>query len=160
MYKKHLSDNRPKINQMIRLIRKQAGYDQAEAAEIMGMKYDTFAKKERNGNISIEWAIEFARKMGVSPTILKSVFDDDTQNELENNTEWKMILDSTNTGLTLTANTPENPLEKLYGKPQKTENKKTITYELNATEQSVIDTFRRLSKDKRQNVFDFMNNIK
>ena len=43
MAKQKPKENRPQINQRIRQIRKSIGLTQQEAAEKLGMKYDTFA---------------------------------------------------------------------------------------------------------------------
>jgi Mg/Co/Ni transporter MgtE len=152
-------------------IRNDAGYTQPEAAALMEMKYDTFAKKERNGKITVEWAIEFAKRIGRDPSVFKCVFDLDPDENFFGSDKWKKLLKNPSQAMVLTAKSPDDITERLYGTVNNqiktnTENKpysedqKGATYELDATEQCVINIFRKLPKEDRQEVFNFINDKK
>lgn len=171
MSKHSPKSNRPRLNKVVERIRSDAGYTQPEAAALMEMKYDTFAKKERNGKITVEWAIEFAKRIGRDPSVFKCVFDLDPDENFFDSDKWKKLLKNPSQGMVLTAKIPDDITERLYGtvKPDienniendpSFEKQKSKIYELDATEQGVINVFRKLSKEERQEVFNFMNNKK
>ena len=148
------ASDRPLINQIIRKTRSELGLSQDEVAEKMGMKSDTYSKKERLGNITVEWAIEFANAVGVSPEIFKEVFNEKKENE-------PLIFEPQN-GDKFNLNSPKDFIDTIYGKakPQQEKKKKTTTYELDSTECTIIDTFRDFSKPKRAEALTALNNIK
>lgn len=169
---KHDSNNNcPSANQMLKKIRSDLNLNQYDVAEKMGMLYDTYSKKERCGNITFDFAIKFSKVLGVDPYLFAQVLGDGENKDSKANE--KILITPPEAATVLTVRDSSNIEEILYGntqkpkeepKPQNEEPKskksKGIVYELNATEQGVINTFRRLSPDKRQEVFDFMNKIK
>ena len=90
---------RPLINQKIREARKSKKLNQHQVAEKMGMLYDTYSKKERNGKITLDWLWEFCDAIQVSPSYFADVFG-----SVENPNE-KLIF-----------RTKETVVDRLYGK--------------------------------------------
>jgi len=73
-------DNNNLINQRIAGYRKLAGYTQSQAADLLGMKRNTYARMEKHGNPSPEMLKKIAEAFNVKITML--LYGKDTE-ELE-----------------------------------------------------------------------------
>lgn len=149
---------RPSINQIIRQARKDLKLNQAQVAEKMGMKVDTYSKKERFGNITIDWALEFANAVGVDPAIFSAVFEAPKPQTLNFTPE---------TGEVFTFKTRTDGIDRIYGKPKdddkkedKNNDKNPFPFTLNATEKSLVETFHYLSKSQQNEILTFANEVK
>ena len=147
MSKHKLIDERPLANQKIRQARKEKGLTQRQAAEKMGMLYNTYQKMECKGNVRCDWILQFCDALDVPRSFFKEIFDDVPQPDLKN-------------GKRLTFRSPSTVEKQLYGdEPSQEdeqpfiseENNKTIMVELSHTDNAVINTYRGLSKSKQKN---------
>ena len=55
------------INKRIKYYRKKAGYLQSDMAQILNMKYDTYSKLERKGNIDCKTLIKLSDVLHINP---------------------------------------------------------------------------------------------
>ncbi len=148
------------INKMIKKIRKDLKLTQADVAKKMNMKLDTYSKKERLGNITIDWAHEFAKAVGVNPAVFKSVF------ETENKLNFTPV-----DGTKLIFNDPNDFWNKVY-KPviEETKTEPALEVPKNASpnfsfkpsvkEHSLFETIHYFSKENQQKVIDLVNQLK
>ena len=122
----------------------------------MGILYNTYQIIERRGNITFDWVLKFCEVFDVPRSFFKEIFTDEPSldDELPKNLTFKV------------QSTIE---EKLYGdssvkeedpKIIKEVNNKTIMVEITHTENSLINTYRGLSKAKQKEFRDFINSIK
>ncbi len=58
------------INKRIKYYRKKAGYLQSDIAKILNMKYDTYSKLERKGNIDCKTLIKISEILHINPLYL------------------------------------------------------------------------------------------
>lgn len=147
MSKHKALNERPLINQKIREVRKAQKLTQPEVADRMGMLYDTYSKKERSGKITIDWLVEFSNAVGVSPAVFKDVLS---------------TIETEEPRKTFTFEQPSRVEELLYGNSDKkaetkVSEEKESGFQLSATEKSIIDIYRGLSKAKQKEVRDYIS---
>ena len=162
MAKQEFNSKCPKANKKLHDIRKELKLSQYNVADKLGLLYDTYSKKERSGNITFAFAIEFSNALGVDPYRFADVLKDDKYDIPEPENPF-----SSPKGTVLKANEPNSVIERFYGKnaeePEEVTEpkaKKTVSYELDATEQCLMDTFRSFTKSKRNEAFDYLNNLR
>ncbi len=155
---KHPFSERPAINQKLHMLRKELGLTQDEAAKLMNMKYDTYAKKECYGKLTFEWVLEWARTLGVKPARFAEVFleDDDviaTQKGPYETTPEK--------GKTFILNSPTSGIIDIYEKSQTKEKaKKEFLFDLSDTEFCLVNTFHDLTLAEQKIVIKCINQIR
>lgn len=151
MSKHKLVGERPLANQKIREARNLKGITQRQAAEKMGMLYNTYQKMECKGNVRCDWILEFCEALDVPRSFFKEIFEDVPSPDSKK-------------GKTITFRSPSTIEGILYGDDPAqedkssitTDNKNTIWVELSHTENAVIDTYRGLSKSKQKEVREFI----
>lgn len=165
MARQNPKENRPLINQKIYQIRKSLGLTQQEAAKKMNMKYDTYAKKERCGNITVKWALRFAEAMGVDPSCFNDVF--------QKNGVYNPIDFTPTKPEVFRMEDPMSGIIKLYPDTGKSTNQEEanimiketakteyIEFTLDPTEKSIIRTYRVLSKPQQKQALEFINELR
>ncbi len=148
---KHKSiSTRPLINQKIRDARKLKKLNQHQVAEKMGMLYDTYSKKERNGKITFDWLWEFCDAIQISPSFFADVFED----EPKPIQKFKFGTEPTVEDMLYGKTIPKNPEPVV-----KDESEKIFDFEPTDTEISVLKTYHGLSKSKQKEVLKFMTSL-
>lgn len=148
---KHKSINeRSLINQKICEARKLKKLNQYQAAEKMGMLYDTYSKKERNGKITVDWLLEFCDAIQISPSFFADIFAEEPK-PLK---DFKFGTEPTVEDILFGKTTPKNPKPVVESKTQK-----IFDFEPTATEISVLKTYHGLSKSKQKEARDFIDSI-
>lgn len=147
---------RPLANQKVREARKMKGLTQRQAAEKMGMLYNTYQVIERKGNIRYDWILKFCEALDVPKSFFKDIFVDEPP--IEREAPKKFVFE-----------TPKTIEEKFYGGEAvkeaesnilSRENKKTVIIEVTHTENGLINTYRDLSKPKQKQARDYINSLK
>ena len=148
---KHKSiSTRPLVNQKVREARKLKKLNQRQVAEKMGMLYDTYSKKERNGKITFDWLEEFCDAIQISPSFFADVFDCESKPIKGFTFETEPTVEDILYGKT----GPKNPEPVV-----KAESEKIFDFEPTDTEISVLKTYHGLSKSKQKEVLKFMNSL-
>ncbi len=162
MAKQKPKENRPQINQRIRQIRKSLGLTQQEAAQKMGMKYDTYAKTERCGDITFSWALKFAKTMGVDPSCFNDVFKSEVSEPLVFTPVKSEVLRAADPMAGIIRLYPDEGKNKEETYILVKENGKADEFEftLNATEKSLIKTYRTLTKSEQKQSLEFINGLR
>lgn len=150
---KHPFKERPAINQKIYMLRKELGLTQPEVAKLMGMKYDTYAKKECNGNITFDFVFKWAKTLNVDPVRFSEVFDIelDPENPYETQPE---------PGKTFILKSPNNGIIDIYDKQQaKSKEKNKLNFELTDDDFCVVKTFHFATKSEQTEIKNFINKL-
>ena len=140
------------MNQKIREARKSKNLNQHQAAEKMGMLYDTYSKKERNGKITYDWLLKFCTALEISPSFFSDVFVDEPKTIQKFRFETEPTVETILYGKSSTD-------KKEFEPAVKAETKKMFEFEPSDTEISVLNTYHGLSKSKQKEVREFINSI-
>jgi transcriptional regulator with XRE-family HTH domain len=128
------------INERIRMYRNAAGYTQEAAAEVLGMKKNTYAHMERYGNPTPALILKLAQLYNVDVNILLSGQKQHTKTESPN-----------------TSDKPEPPTRfSDYDKPLINNSSDILT----ATEKSVIGGFKALKPDQKRQIIELINTMR
>ncbi len=125
------------INQRIAVFRKLCGFSQAKMAEFMEMNTSTYSQMERRGKISSDMIIKLSEVLGVEPV------------ELILGTEHKKQESAI-------ADSRGDKTERKTDNPPKLPQPPEGLYRLTNREQNIIKIFRASSKQKQDDICDFI----
>ncbi len=137
------------VNERIKYYRNQKKLNQTELGAKLGLKCSTYSQMERQGNISVDMALEIAKVLDVDPDLI-----------IYGETNSRPIEITPTKPQTLTAKDTLTVLD-IYKNPQKPEpSTEENEYVLNATEETIIDIYRGLPKEKQKKMYDFVNELR
>ncbi|MBR4910024.1 MAG: helix-turn-helix domain-containing protein [Clostridia bacterium] len=126
------------LNKRISTYRKLAGYTQQTAADALGIKKTTYARMELHGNPTPDMLVKIAKLYNVSPMLLLFGID---SNRFEDSK-------------------PDDPPMRLSDNNINLFRPTTVTeITLTVNEKNCIKICRKLSKEQRSEVMDFINKL-
>ena len=133
------------INERIRYYRRQKKFNQTQLGEKLGLKCSTYSQMERQGNITVDMAIEIAKVLGINPDLI--IYGHEKSNKL----------DFTATKPQTISLSEKKPFIEIYGEPVVKIQEEKLENTLTATEESIIKIYRGWPKEKQKELFNFVN---
>ena len=133
------------INERIKYYRNQKKLSQTELGAKLGLKCSTYSQMERQGNITVDMAIEIAKVLGVDPDLIIYGYEKSQPIEITVTKPQTIIAGE------------KTPFIENYGKPAVEIKEEKVGDTLSATEEGIIEIYRSLPKDKQKELFNFIN---